>query len=52
MTRNITLSLATVLLAGCAALPVTSALAQADPPSSAKPPEAPSPKAGSATCAS
>jgi len=41
MTRTITLSIAAVLLAGCAALPVTSALAQADPPVA----EAPSPNA-------
>lgn len=45
MTRTITLSIPAVLLAGCAALPVTSALAQAEPPPSATPAEAPSPNA-------
>ncbi|TXC68784.1 peptidylprolyl isomerase [Sphingorhabdus soli] len=45
MTRTFTLSIAAVLLAGCAALPVTSALAQADPPKPAAPAEAPSPNA-------
>ena len=45
MTRTFTLPIAAALLAGCAALPVAPAVAQADPPPSAAPAEAPSPGA-------